>query len=101
MFTNKKPTDDSFSGEMSIKEWVGKALHENAVSEVVAPGLLSGEEDGHFSANLQCVASIFDLAMKCLAVSPIERIDMIGVAVALKKIKATIKVEEVKKKHSM
>lgn len=28
MFTRKKPRDDMFSGEMSLKEWVGEAMQE-------------------------------------------------------------------------
>ncbi|KAL3638683.1 hypothetical protein CASFOL_016590 [Castilleja foliolosa] len=64
MFTRKRPTDDMFSTEMSLKEWV----RENGATEViVAPGLLLSREDQHFSAHEQCVSSVFDLAMKCLA----------------------------------
>ncbi|KAH6763740.1 hypothetical protein C2S51_014989 [Perilla frutescens var. frutescens] len=98
MFTSKRPTDDMFTADMTIKEWVGKALQENMISEVVASGLLSGE-DRHFSAELECVKSIFDLAMKCLALSPGERITMIQVVAALQKIKAKVPVKEPKKMH--
>ncbi|KAH6775018.1 hypothetical protein C2S52_012579 [Perilla frutescens var. hirtella] len=97
MFTSKKPTDNMFSGEMSIKEWVGEALQENAISEAMATGLVP-REDRDFSAKEQCVSSIFDLAMKCLAVSPEERINMMQVEAALQKFKVTL--EEAKKKHS-
>ncbi|KAL8482021.1 hypothetical protein ACS0TY_028251 [Phlomoides rotata] len=89
MFTRKKPTDDMFSGEMSLKEWVEGALQENAGSEIVAPGLLSSE-DQHISAKEECVSSVFDMAMKCLAFSPDERIDMIQVVAALRKIKIKV-----------
>ena len=34
MLTGKKPTDDMFGGEMSLKEWVNKALQENAVTGI-------------------------------------------------------------------
>lgn len=68
MFTGKKPTDDMFSGEMSLKEWVGKALQENAARRVLAPGLLP-IEDEHFFQKEECVLSVFELAMKCLVVS--------------------------------
>ncbi|KAI3463733.1 hypothetical protein Pfo_020396 [Paulownia fortunei] len=89
MFTRKKPTDDMFSETMSLKDWVSKALQENAVTEVLAPGLIAGE-DLHVTAKEQCISSIFDLAMKCLAVSPEERINMIEVVAALKRIKARV-----------
>ncbi|KAH6767779.1 hypothetical protein C2S52_018762 [Perilla frutescens var. hirtella] len=89
IFTGKKPTDDMFSGEMSLKEWVSEALQENAATEIVALTLLS-REDHHFSAKEQCVSSIFNLAMKCLAVLPEERINMIEAVAALQKIKTTV-----------
>ncbi|GFP81428.1 probable LRR receptor-like serine/threonine-protein kinase at3g47570 [Phtheirospermum japonicum] len=85
MFTRKRPTDDMFSADMSLKEWVA----ENSVSEVVAPGLLS-REDQHFSAHELCVSSVFDLAMKCLAFSPDERINMIQVVAALHKVRSNL-----------
>ncbi|KAL8485446.1 hypothetical protein ACS0TY_027663 [Phlomoides rotata] len=85
MFTRKKPTDDMFTDEMSLKDWVEGALQENAGSEIVAPGLLSSE-DQHFSAKEECVSSVFDMAMNCLAFSPDERINMIQVVAALRKI---------------
>ncbi|XP_057785126.1 receptor kinase-like protein Xa21 [Salvia miltiorrhiza] len=89
IFTSKKPTNDMFSAEMGIKEWVGKALQENGISEVVAPGLLS-REDRHFFATEQCVLSICHLAMNCLALLPEERINMMQVAAALQKFKVTL-----------
>ncbi|XP_057779471.1 receptor kinase-like protein Xa21 [Salvia miltiorrhiza] len=97
IFTSKKPTDDMFSAEMGIKEWVGKALQENRMSGVVAPGLLS-RQDPHFSAMEQCVSSVFDLVMKCLAFSPDERINMMQVAASLHKFKVTL--EAAKKRQS-
>ncbi|XP_057785112.1 probable LRR receptor-like serine/threonine-protein kinase At3g47570 [Salvia miltiorrhiza] len=92
MFTSKKPTDDMFNGEMNIKEWVENALEENAISGIVAVGLLS-REDPLFWGKLECVESIFDLAMKCLAFSPRERIKMMEAVAPLQKIKAKVPVE--------
>lgn len=95
MFTSKRPTDDMFDGEMSMKDWVKKALEEDAISEIVASGLVS-TEDLHIFGKLRCASSIFELAMKCLRRLPHERINMMQVVAALQKIK--IPVEEVKKK---
>ncbi|XP_047961184.1 putative receptor-like protein kinase At3g47110 isoform X2 [Salvia hispanica] len=89
MFTGKRPTDDMFSEEGSIKEWVSEALEQNTATELVAPALLS-REDQHLSAKEQCFVLIFELAMKCSAASIDERINMIEAAAALRKIYATI-----------
>ncbi|GFP81314.1 probable LRR receptor-like serine/threonine-protein kinase at3g47570 [Phtheirospermum japonicum] len=97
IFTRKKPTDDMFSEEMSLKDWVHKALQENAVSEVVAPDLLA-REDKQFYAKEECVSSIFSLAMRCLVVSP-ERINMIETAAALQRIKANVVVDTTRRQQ--
>ena len=89
MFTGKKPTDDMFGEERSLKEWVSEALEQNAATGIAAPALLSGE-DQHYYAKEQCLLSIFELAMKCLFTSADERINMIEAAAALHKIYATI-----------
>lgn len=89
MFTSKKPTDDMFSEEMSLKEWVNKALQEDAVSEIMAIDLLSREDD-HFPAKEKCVSSILELAMKCLAYSADERLNMKQTVATLRTIKSRI-----------
>ncbi|XP_042034612.1 probable LRR receptor-like serine/threonine-protein kinase At3g47570 [Salvia splendens] len=86
MFTGKKPTDDMFDGEMRLKEWVSESLQENSVP--IAPVFLSSE-DRDLCAKEQCVLSIFELAMKCLANTPHERINMIEAANTLQRIYAT------------
>ncbi|KAL3634077.1 hypothetical protein CASFOL_021131 [Castilleja foliolosa] len=98
LFTRKKPTKDMFNGEMSLKDWIQRALQENAVSEVVAPALLATEGDQHVCAKIEeCASSIFSLAMKCLIVSPDQRINMIGTGVSLHKIKEKVVDEHHKK----
>ena len=82
MFTRKKPTDDMFDGEMSLKEWVSEAVEADAIDQVSAYGMLSTEKE--------CVTFIFKLAMKCLAILPNERMDMSQVVGNLQKIKAEV-----------
>lgn len=84
IFTRKKPTEEMFSGEMGLKEWVSGAMAENRASEVVASSLVS-REDPHLH---KTVSSIFDVAMKCLCVSGEERINAMQIVAALHKIKA-------------
>ena len=72
IFTRTKPTDEIFSGEMTLKRWVNDLLP-ISVMEVVDANLLS-QEDEHFTTKEQCVSFIFNLAMKCTIKSPEERI---------------------------
>ncbi|KAK6130556.1 hypothetical protein DH2020_035702 [Rehmannia glutinosa] len=86
IFTRKKPTNDMFSEEMSLKDWVHEALQENSVTEIVAPDLLA-REDQHLRTKEECVSSIFSLAVKCLALLPEERTNMIQIVALSKGLK--------------
>ena len=53
MFTGKRPTDDMFSEERSLKQWVSEALEQNTATQVIASALLS-MEDQHYVENGLC-----------------------------------------------
>ncbi|KAH9666236.1 protein kinase domain-containing protein [Citrus sinensis] len=72
-FTGKKPTDEIFNGEMTLKHWVNELLPISTM-EVVDANLLR-QEDIHFAAKEQCVSFIFNLAMACTVESPEQRIN--------------------------
>ncbi|XVF78254.1 hypothetical protein PTKIN_Ptkin14bG0116100 [Pterospermum kingtungense] len=84
-FTRKKPTDEVFSGEMSIKYWVKQSLH-SALTEVVDLNLLNNAERS-YSATRDCASTILQLALECSEEIPEERIDMKQAVAKLKKIK--------------
>ncbi|CAK9168135.1 unnamed protein product [Ilex paraguariensis] len=84
-FIRKKPTDEMFAGELSLKKWVNKALA-GSVMEVVDTNLI-GREDEHYSVKEHCVSSLLHLAMDCSSDSPDERINMEDVLPRLRKIK--------------
>ncbi|KAL2513319.1 putative LRR receptor-like serine/threonine-protein kinase [Abeliophyllum distichum] len=87
MYTRKKPIDDMFVEEMSLKSWVSHSLDVNRITEVVDTNLL-GREDENFSKKEKCVSSILALAIECLVDSPAERINMREAVARLQKIKA-------------
>ncbi|KAA8519632.1 hypothetical protein F0562_013923 [Nyssa sinensis] len=84
-FTRMKPTDEMFTGEMSLKHWVNELLP-NAIIQIVDANLLRPEEK-HFSTKVQSVSSIMELALDCCAESPQERINMNDVEATLRKIR--------------
>ena len=86
VFTRKRPTDEMFTGEMSLKRWVSELLRDGSVLLVVDSNLI-GSEDEHFSAKEQCVLSAFHLALACSKDSPKERINMKDAAAIIEKIK--------------
>ncbi|XP_040361572.1 putative receptor-like protein kinase At3g47110 isoform X2 [Rosa chinensis] len=86
-FTKRKPTDEMFDGEMSLKQWVENALLADAIVEVVDVTLLGIEEDHAFVSKRECISAIMRLALACCAESPEERINMQEALAALDKIR--------------
>ncbi|KAK9178291.1 hypothetical protein WN943_027481 [Citrus x changshan-huyou] len=87
-FTKKKPTDEIFVAELSLKRWVNDLLPTSLV-EVVDKTLLSGEEK-HSAAKEQCLLSIFSLALECTMESPENRINAKDIVTRLLKIRDTL-----------
>ncbi|KAH9722945.1 protein kinase domain-containing protein [Citrus sinensis] len=83
-FTRKRPTDEMFTGEMSLRRWVKESLPDG-LTEVVDANLV--REEQVFSAKMDCILSIMDLALDCCMESPDMRINMTDAAAKLKKIK--------------
>ncbi|GAY66261.1 hypothetical protein CUMW_247350 [Citrus unshiu] len=83
-FTRKRPTDEMFTAEMSLKRWVKESLP-HGLSEVVDANLV--REEQAFSAKMDCLLSIMDLALDCCMESPDKRMHMTDAAMKLKKIK--------------
>ncbi|KAH7837316.1 hypothetical protein Vadar_012482 [Vaccinium darrowii] len=84
-FSRKKPTDEMFVGETSLKQWVKESLP-CSVIEVIDPNMLR-REDEHFTVKEHCIKSIMELAISCCAESQDERVNMKDVHTTLTKIK--------------
>lgn len=84
-FTRKKPTDEMFTEDLSLKNWVYGSLS-NTPNEIVDPTLLRVEEF-QFKQKFQCISSILELALNCTTESPEERMDIRAILVKLNKIK--------------
>ena len=83
VFARKKPMDEMFSEDLTLKSWV-ESLADSMI-EVVAN--LLRREDEEFATKLSCLSSIMVLALACIAESPKERINMKDVVGRLKKIR--------------
>ncbi|PPD89733.1 hypothetical protein GOBAR_AA03350 [Gossypium barbadense] len=84
-FTKKKPTDNFFAEEVTIRHWMESSLPKGAI-EIADVDLLR-REDEYFVVKANCISSIMELALNCSAELPEERKDMKDVVVELKKIK--------------
>ncbi|KAB1220967.1 hypothetical protein CJ030_MR3G025342 [Morella rubra] len=83
-FTRKRPTDDMFIGEMSLKDWVNASLP-HSVIDIIDPNLLRNDKDNDVVK--ECISSLMGLAMGCCAKSPKQRTNIVNVSAALNKIK--------------
>ncbi|KAJ0105640.1 hypothetical protein Patl1_19191 [Pistacia atlantica] len=83
-FTRKKPTDEMFAGEMSLKHLMEESLPD-AVTEIMDVNLL--REQNGFVDKVNCMLSIMDLALHCCMELPEQRINMKDALAKFKNIK--------------
>lgn len=81
-FTRTKPNNGIFSENVSLKTWVKDSLPD----KVIDANLLALDEE-HLSGKINCLSSILELGLRCCLESPVERMCMKEVVVALQKIK--------------
>ncbi|KAL3848761.1 hypothetical protein ACJIZ3_010643 [Penstemon smallii] len=85
-FTKKRPTDELFLGELTIKRWVSESFP-NTIMQIVDTELLNKDEEYSVKANIEeCLVSIMELAIECATDLPDERPNMKDVHARLKKI---------------
>ncbi|KAE8706120.1 putative Leucine-rich repeat protein kinase family protein [Hibiscus syriacus] len=84
--TRKKPTDEMFTGERSLKSWVKESISSTLLNQVVDMNLLSTNGREHSAAN-NCTLSILQVALECSAESPDERLNTKEIVTKLEKIK--------------
>ncbi|KAL3500679.1 hypothetical protein ACH5RR_039772 [Cinchona calisaya] len=88
VFTRRRPSDEMFNGNLSLKSWVNDSMP-NAILQVIDTDLL--KPDGkHFTERLECLSLIMGLALNCVRESPKERLNMKIVVNTLQKIKQKI-----------
>ncbi|CBI22006.3 unnamed protein product, partial [Vitis vinifera] len=71
-FVRKKPTDEMFVEELTLKSWVESST--NNIMEVIDANLLT-EEDESFALKRACFSSIMTLALDCTVEPPEKRIN--------------------------
>ncbi|XP_006646229.1 probable LRR receptor-like serine/threonine-protein kinase At3g47570 [Oryza brachyantha] len=105
VLTGKKPTDAMFAGELSLREWVNRALP-SRLADVVDPAISLHDEtmssssgglqddswtNGHEPAgDRSCIAQLLDLGLQCTRDLPEDRMTMKDVAAKLHRIKEVL-----------
>ncbi|XP_059310896.1 receptor kinase-like protein Xa21 [Lycium ferocissimum] len=83
--TKKKPNDEMFTGDLNFRSCAHNLLPDE-LDQIINVDLLTLDEE-NLSQKLQSVSSIMELAMNCTTNIPVERMNMIDVVAALKRIK--------------
>ncbi|XP_015160487.1 probable LRR receptor-like serine/threonine-protein kinase At3g47570 [Solanum tuberosum] len=84
-FTRKKPVDDEFVGDLTLKSWVAES-YPHRVMDIEDANLFSTDDDEHLIAIESCLRSVLDVALECTADLPQDRITMNNVLIRLNKI---------------
>ncbi|XP_057797606.1 receptor kinase-like protein Xa21 [Salvia miltiorrhiza] len=91
-FSRKKPNDDMFVGDLSLKVWIESAIPQSTC-QVIDANLLLNVDEEHGYKIVKFTSSILDLAVKCCADSPNDRINMKDVVGEMQKIERQFGVE--------
>ncbi|EYU40960.1 hypothetical protein MIMGU_mgv1a018813mg [Erythranthe guttata] len=85
IFTNKRPTDDSFMDHINLHNFVEAALPDR-VMEIVDPHIRIGPHQNDNNKFEDCMCSIFSIGLSCSKELPRERKSMADVVNELHKI---------------
>ncbi|CAL5328485.1 unnamed protein product [Camellia sinensis] len=85
-FTRKKPTDEMFSAEINLRQWVSTSLP-NKIMEIVDGGLLRMQNGSDVVTSQSILLAILELGLECTSDIPAERSDIKKVLVKLNKIR--------------
>ncbi|ERM98020.1 hypothetical protein AMTR_s00120p00057080 [Amborella trichopoda] len=93
LFTRKKPTDDMFTGEVSLPKWVS-VMFPHRILDILDPELLNPISNGMASIRPKdeeswkfCIISLFEICLACTSESLEKRMNIRDVLPKLKKIR--------------
>ncbi|WMV32077.1 hypothetical protein MTR67_025462 [Solanum verrucosum] len=84
-FTRIRPSDEIFTGDLSIQRWISDSFPGELHKVVDSNLVLTGDEQ--IAAKMQCLSSIMELGLNCTLVRPDARISIKDALSTLKKIR--------------
>ncbi|KAM3361591.1 hypothetical protein P3S68_016445 [Capsicum galapagoense] len=84
-FTRRRPSDEMFTGDLSLKHWINDSLP-NGVAQILDADLIRQKEEP-LNAKIQCFVSVMELALSCTSLSRDARINMKEALLGLKNIR--------------
>ncbi|KAK4487036.1 hypothetical protein RD792_006351 [Penstemon davidsonii] len=92
-FTRKKPTDEMFLGQLTLRSWVFGSLP-NGIAKIVDFDLLNVDRENIRVKHEMLLTLILELALECTTNPPEERLNIKDVLVRLKKIKIIVQEQQ-------
>ncbi|KAK4487012.1 hypothetical protein RD792_006327 [Penstemon davidsonii] len=92
-FTRKKPTDEMFLGQLTLRSWVFGSLP-NGIAKIADVDLLNVDRENIRAKHEMLLTLIIELALECTADSPEERLNIKDVSIRLKKIKIGVQEQQ-------
>ena len=87
MITRKKPTDEMFVGELSMRQWIASIPDK---MKVMDDGLLRIEDGRDVTVMQTILSSILELGLRCSEELPNERLHIKDVVAKVNKIKLAL-----------
>lgn len=89
MLSRRKPTDEMFSGNLTMRRWVSESFPDS-VLQIVDNELLNTDDDEVRATQERCLTLAIRLALECTADLPEERPNMKDVLSAIGEIKVKL-----------
>lgn len=87
-FTRKKPTDEQFAENASLREWIRQSWPQG-MDKIIDPELMTPEEKNK-TGKVQCLSTIMELALRCTADLAEERLNIKHVLAQLKTLRTML-----------
>ncbi|MCD7470956.1 hypothetical protein HAX54_011209 [Datura stramonium] len=84
-FTRRRPSDEIFTGDLSLKHWINNSFP-TGVAQIADADLIRPKGEP-LNTKIQCFVSVMELALSCTSVSPGARISMKEALLALKNLR--------------
>ncbi|KAL8510878.1 hypothetical protein ACS0TY_017626 [Phlomoides rotata] len=94
VFSRRKPTDEMFSGELTMRRWVSESFP-NSAMQIIDHDLLNMADESNRARHESCLTSTIELALECSADLAEARPNMKDVLVRISKIKADLSNQQV------
>lgn len=90
VFTRRKPSDEMFNGDLSLRNWVSGYMRNGLIISAIDSNLLRSFEEQLAEVQVDCISLIMEVALDCTTDSPRDRKSIEEVLSTLHKIESQL-----------